>query len=83
MHTEILAVGLEDGSVLVYRLNTASEQSDAKSVTWHTIWQASAAQRHSAAVSRLAWHRDLESDSLLLASAGHDHAVNIYSIIGI
>ena len=78
-HTEVLAVGLEDGSLFAFRLTFAGEQRGVEDVTWQKIWEASAAQRHCGAVNRLAWQRP-KSDSWLLASAGHDRAVNIFRV---
>lgn len=76
-----LAVGLDEGTIHIFRLylDTGLKGNDA--IRWQHQWEtSSSSQRHSAAVLRLAWCPAGESDSMLLASAGADHAVQVYRL---
>ena len=79
-HTH-LAVGLEDGSLSIIKLDIQG-----KSLSHTIVWEASQYNRHSGAIRRLAWQPAESSESCtensaLLASCGEDHAVHIYSIL--
>ena len=79
-HRNLLAVGLEDGSLHVVQFNASLDEAGVHVSGWQTLWKASAYQEHCAAILRLAWQRSKDSNKLLLASAGQDHAVHIYDV---
>lgn len=75
----LLAIGLEDGSLCLWKVPTEGDFSLAKEV-----WRSSIFIKHAAAVSALSWRNAGSSEdgkhNLELGTCGRDHAVSIYSI---
>lgn len=76
----LLAVGLEDGSLYIFGFTVSLEGAEVCVSSWHLLWKATEYQDHCSATLRLAWQRPKDSSRLLLASAGEDHAVHIYNV---
>lgn len=81
-HRNLLAVGLEDGSLHIFQFIASLGEAGVHVCGWQLLWKASAYQEHCAAILKLAWQRSgaQDPDKLLLASAGQDHAVQIYEV---
>jgi elongator complex protein 2 len=74
---DILGVGLEDGSVLVERVELS--ESSPPVVQLQSIASLSPQSKCSARVTRLAWRPCMSDSMLQLAVASEDHAVRVYS----
>lgn len=75
-----LAVGLEDGSVQLWRVaETGAEAAGLPSHAASSVWQAPKFNAHAGAVRRLAW-RERQS-SLQLASCSEDHAIRLFDVV--
>ncbi|KAI8052937.1 WD40-repeat-containing domain protein [Syncephalis plumigaleata] len=71
-HSYLLAVGLEDGSILFY-------QSTGNIQEWQEIGRVTSSLSHASTVQELLWRRS--NDTILqLASCGQDHSVRLFNI---
>jgi WD40 repeat protein len=74
-----LAVGLEDGSVQLWRIaETGGEAAGLPPVAASCVWQASRFHVHAGAVRRLAWRR--RNGAMQLATCSEDHAIKLFNI---
>ncbi|XP_051519316.1 elongator complex protein 2 [Myxocyprinus asiaticus] len=86
----LLAVGLENGRILLYKWRPSEDLSSG--LDWSKCWETDGCQSHTLVVKRLRWRprqgragQDKEDENegqswVQLASAGADHAVKIFNI---
>eukprot|EP01135_Chromosphaera_perkinsii_P005194 Nk52_evm12s322 gene=Nk52_evmTU12s322 len=76
----VLAVGLENGSISLFRSASATKGESMSFELWK---QLDTGMCHSETVRRLQWrpvHKDSDSKELLLASCGNDHSVRLFRV---
>jgi elongator complex protein 2 len=85
----MVAVGLENGHVVVGILTWRSEeQSSSSTVEWSEVWRTSVVEKHVAAVRRVCWRvaaENIDSGEVQdfkfdLASVSDDHSIRIFNV---
>ena len=70
----LLAIGLEDGTIQIWKGSTV----EVSSICWSLFGQVANGMQHDSTVRKLAWSS--KKGKLRLASCSHDHSVRIYNV---